>query len=227
MQSMILEQGLGLLFSNHKGSTSACLFKVIILSFFHSTIKIKGDNTHIKMAILIFYEYFCYISILYNFSPQKTFTYVSISSCYQRLLSVLLWQPNGIVTVVPSKARFFLSLKYFPLKKNSSTGSTWRQYQQSSTYRPTRRNRLVACCSEIIRRGKNKKKFMLRIYPVSQCFFDCFSKLFLNVSGIPNLCMLTRTSLTLPQCQVAQTCLNFPLKSKKEREGEGLALHQI
>ena len=117
MQSMKLEQGLGLLFSNHKGSTSACLFKVIILSFFHSTIKIKGDNTHIKMAILIFYEYFCYISILYNFSPKKTFTYVSISSCYQRLLSVLLWQPNGIVTVVPSKARFFLSLKYFPLKK--------------------------------------------------------------------------------------------------------------
>ena len=72
MQSMKLEQGLGLLFSNHKGSTSACLFKVIILSLFHSTIKIKVDNTHIKIAIFIFYEHTIF--------PQKTFTYVSISS---------------------------------------------------------------------------------------------------------------------------------------------------
>ena len=67
---MKLEQGLGLLFSNHKGSTSACLFKVIILSFFHSTIKIKGDNTHIKIAILIFMSIFA-ISQFYTIFPQK------------------------------------------------------------------------------------------------------------------------------------------------------------
>ena len=193
MQSMKLEQGLGLLFSNHKGSTSACLFKVIILmSLFHSTIKIKVDNTHIKIAILIFYEHTI-------FPPKNIylcFYFILITKDYFLCTVVATqWNSDG----GSKQSQVLPVIKVFSLEKNSSTGSTWRQqYTSSSTYRPTRRNRLVACCSEIIRRGKNKKKFMLRIYPVSQCFFDCFSKLFLNVSGIPNRCMLTRTSLTLP-----------------------------
>ena len=187
MQSMKLEQGLGLLFSNHKGSTSACLFKVIILSLFHSTIKIKVDNTHIKIAILIFLSIFA-ASQFYTIFPQKNiylcFYFILITKDYFLCTVVATqWNSDG----GSKQSQVLPVIKVFSLEKNSSTGSTWRQqYTSSSTYRPTRRNRLVACCSEIIRRGKNKKKFMLRIYPVSQCFFDCFSKLFLNVSGIPN-----------------------------------------
>ena len=150
MQSMKLEQGLGLLFSNHKGSTSACLFKVIILSLFHSTIKIKVDNTHIKIAILIFLSIFA-ASQFYTIFPQK-----NIYLCFY---FILITKDYFLCTVVATQW-------------NSDGGSKQSQVLPViKVFSLEFKNQVLACSLEIIRKEKKKKRrFMLRkIYPVCLC----------------------------------------------------------